>query len=52
MRSFHLETVAANVFSSLGGNYRDALQKYFVWAPSHLLVSYTEIGRVSCRERV
>lgn len=39
MRSFHLETVAANVFSSLGGNYRDALQKYFEWAPSHLHVN-------------
>lgn len=39
MRSFHLETVAGNVFSSLGGNYRDALQKYFEWAPSHLHVN-------------
>lgn len=38
MRSFHLETVAANVFSKLGTNYRDALQKFFEWAPNHLHV--------------
>ena len=37
-RSFHLETVAAETFSSLGSNYRDALQKFFEWAPSHLNV--------------
>lgn len=36
MRSFHLETVAGNVFSSLGSNYRDALHKFFLWAPNHL----------------
>lgn len=38
-RSFHLETVAAVTFSSLGSNYRDALQKFFEWAPNHLYVS-------------
>lgn len=38
MKSFHLETVAATVFSSLGSNYRDALHKFFTWAPSYLSV--------------
>ncbi len=38
-RSFHLETVAAVTFGSLGSNYRDALQKFFEWAPSYLNVS-------------
>lgn len=38
-RSFHLETVAATTFGSLGSNYRDALQKFFEWAPSYLSVS-------------
>lgn len=38
-RSFHLETVAATTFSSLGSNYRDALQKFFEWAPRYLNVS-------------
>lgn len=37
--SFHLETVAATTFSSLGSNYRDALQKFFEWAPNHLYVN-------------
>jgi len=36
MRSFHLETVTGQAFSSLGSNYRDALHKFFLWAPSHL----------------
>lgn len=39
MKSFHLETVAGHVFSSLGSNYRDALHKFFLWAPGHLVVS-------------
>lgn len=39
MRSFHLETVAATVFGSLGSNYRDALQKFFEWAPNYLYVN-------------
>ena len=38
-RSFHLETVAATLFRSLGGNYREALQKFFEWAPNRLCVS-------------
>ncbi|MBM7502941.1 hypothetical protein ACFPER_05645 [Agromyces aurantiacus] len=36
LRSFHLETLAANAFTSLGSNYRDALHKFFLWAPLHL----------------
>lgn len=39
MRSYHLETVAGVVFSSLGSNYRDALAKFFEWAPNHLSVN-------------
>lgn len=39
MRSFHLETVAATVFGKLGSNHREALQKYFAWAPGSLHVS-------------
>ncbi len=39
MRSFHLETVAATVFSSLGSDYRDAIQKFFEWAPRLLDVA-------------
>jgi hypothetical protein len=29
-----LETIVANTFTSLGSNYRDALVKFFDWAPS------------------
>ena len=36
--SFHLETIAANTFTSLGSNYRDALMKFFSWAPSYISV--------------
>lgn len=39
MRSFHLETVAATAFGSLNSNYRDALQKFFAWAPNYLSVN-------------
>lgn len=39
MRSFHLETVTGTVFASLGSNYRDALQKFFEWAPDRLSVN-------------
>jgi hypothetical protein len=39
MRSFHLETVAGTMFIQLGTNYRDALHKFFQWAPNHLDVS-------------
>lgn len=38
-RSFHLETVAATVFARLGSDYRDALQKFFEWAPNLLDVN-------------
>lgn len=39
LRSFHLETMTAHVFSSLGSNYRDALWKFFQWASGSLDVS-------------
>lgn len=39
MRSFHLETVAGHTFGNLGANRRDALQKFFAWAPNNLSVS-------------
>lgn len=38
MRSYHLETVAATLFSSLGSNYRNGLQCFFEWAPNWLNV--------------
>ena len=38
-KSFHLETVTGSMFSRLGSNYRDALAKFFEWAPNHLSVS-------------
>ncbi|NRG43019.1 hypothetical protein HRK28_19095 [Rathayibacter sp. VKM Ac-2835] len=38
-RSFHLETVAGSMFGTLGSNYRDALQKFFEWAPGLLDVN-------------
>lgn len=37
-RSFHLETLAASAFTSVGGNYRDALRVFFEWAPLRLSV--------------
>lgn len=36
LRSFHLETVAANTFSTLGSNRQSGLAHFFEWAPSHL----------------
>lgn len=39
LKSFHLETVAANTFSSLGSNQRTNLRDFFDWAPNHLHVS-------------
>lgn len=39
LRSFHLETVAANTFRTLGSNRQHALTNFFEWAPSHLDVS-------------
>ncbi|MCC6687220.1 MAG: hypothetical protein IT205_09560 [Fimbriimonadaceae bacterium] len=39
MRSFHLETVAGTIFSSMGSNYRDAAQKFFQWGQGNLSVN-------------
>lgn len=39
MQSFHLETVAATAFASIGTNYRVNLQQFFEWAPKWLDVS-------------
>jgi hypothetical protein len=39
MQSFHLETVAGTMFESLGTNYRDALARFFEWAPNWLDVA-------------
>lgn len=36
LQSFHLETVAASTFSSLGSNRQGALVNFFEWAPDHL----------------
>lgn len=38
MRSFHLETLAATVFKTLGSNSRSSLQRFFEWAPDRLYV--------------
>jgi hypothetical protein len=34
MRSFHMETVAATAFKSLGTNHREGLARFFDWAPN------------------
>jgi hypothetical protein len=39
MRSFHLETVAASVFKTLGTGRQNSLATFFEWAPAHLDVS-------------
>jgi hypothetical protein len=39
IQSFHLETITAHTFDQLGTNYREALHKFFLWAPKHLDVS-------------
>lgn len=39
MRSFHLETVAATAFASIGTDYRLNLQQFFEWAPKWLDVN-------------
>jgi len=39
LKSFHLETIAANTFSSLNGNRQNGLQSFFQWAGQHLDVS-------------
>ncbi|WP_152030827.1 SMODS domain-containing nucleotidyltransferase [Agromyces aureus] len=38
LRSFHLETIAASTFSTLGNNRQSAMANFFEWAPSHLNV--------------
>lgn len=39
LRSFHLETIAAHTFKTLGSNRQSALASFFEWAPGHLDVS-------------
>lgn len=39
LQSFHLETMAAHTFSTLSGNRRTGLQKFFEWGGAHLGVS-------------
>ncbi|TQF73343.1 nucleotidyltransferase [Rhodococcus spelaei] len=39
LRSFHLETMAAHVFSTLGSNRQSGLTSFFEWAPNHIDVS-------------
>lgn len=38
-RSYHLETVAATVFKTLGSNRQSGLTSFFEWAPNHLDVA-------------
>ncbi|WP_410651913.1 SMODS domain-containing nucleotidyltransferase [Amycolatopsis sp. cmx-4-54] len=38
LSSFHLETMAATVFTKLGSDRRTALKNFFEWAPSFLVV--------------
>lgn len=42
-RSFHLETMTANAFSSINGNRQEALAKFFVWA-QHRIDAYDPGG--------
>lgn len=39
LRSFHLETIAGQTFSTLNSNRRTSLEKFFEWAGGHLDVS-------------
>ena len=39
LRSFHLETIAAQTFKTLGSNQQSALASFFAWAPSHMDVT-------------
>lgn len=39
LRSFHLETIAAHTFKTLGSNQQSALASFFAWAPSHMDVT-------------
>lgn len=38
-QSFHLETIAASTFNTLGSNRQNSLARFFEWAPSRLDVS-------------
>lgn len=38
-QSFHLETIAANSFKTLGSNRQSGLTSFFEWAPNHIDVS-------------
>lgn len=39
LKSFHIEVIVANAFSSLDGDSRDACEKFFRWGQDHLSVS-------------
>jgi hypothetical protein len=39
LKSFHLETMAGSLFSTLGSNHRGAVARFFEWAPHWLYVS-------------
>lgn len=39
LKGFHLEVTTASVFSSLGGDSRDACEKFFQWAQNSLSVN-------------
>jgi hypothetical protein len=39
LQSFHLETIAAHLFASLGSSRQGGLESFFEWAPSYLDVS-------------
>lgn len=38
-QSYHLEVMAANSFGTIGSNWRTAMNKFFEWAPNHIVVS-------------
>lgn len=39
LKGFHIEVMVASIFSSLGGDSRDACAKFFLWARTRLNVS-------------
>jgi hypothetical protein len=39
LKSFHLEVVLSNIFTSIGGDSRDASEKLFGWAQNKLYVT-------------
>ncbi|HEX8182608.1 MAG TPA: hypothetical protein VF575_03320 [Candidatus Saccharimonadales bacterium] len=36
IKSYHLEVMVANTFKTLGGNSRNAINKFFTWSQSHI----------------